>query len=261
MLWEAVLIGANEDLDNIPKQFISVKELLEIFADCENMTHERAAQWFINNIRILNRTKKLILKNEHTLVEYEQNDNNFYGCPIGTIRLIADGGDYDPFSDCVGFARYTILKDLKNEGLDIDDSLINNSCAYHSKNCYEHDDNFYKNQSSHLKEELDSLTQNDSRRSNKNNGNIQFIHFLDFESQSYVPKFALLLRLHHDLVYVGRYDNETKTRRVEMFLEEYGREYNVQSSTAQYYSNLLTTRDKSKKSASEAIKKALSDQS
>ncbi|EXD48086.1 hypothetical protein J459_3284, partial [Acinetobacter baumannii 564012] len=27
--WEAVLIGANEDLDNIPKQFISVNELLE----------------------------------------------------------------------------------------------------------------------------------------------------------------------------------------------------------------------------------------
>jgi hypothetical protein len=62
MLWEAILMGANEDLDSIPKQFISVIELLEIFASCENMTHERAARWFINNIQILNRTKKLILK-------------------------------------------------------------------------------------------------------------------------------------------------------------------------------------------------------
>ncbi|MVM90659.1 hypothetical protein GNY86_03905, partial [Acinetobacter baumannii] len=64
------MIGANEDLDNIPKQFISVNELLEIFADLEKTTLEKSAQWLINNKQILNAAKKLVLKNEYTLVEY-----------------------------------------------------------------------------------------------------------------------------------------------------------------------------------------------
>lgn len=51
------MIGANEDLDNIPKQFISVNELLEIFADLEKTTLEKSAQWLINNKQILNAAK------------------------------------------------------------------------------------------------------------------------------------------------------------------------------------------------------------
>ncbi|MDR8174129.1 hypothetical protein XB94_17955, partial [Acinetobacter baumannii] len=70
------MIGANEDLDNIPKQFISVNELLEIFADLEKTTLEKSAQWLINNKQILNAAKKLVLKNEYTLVEYEHSDND-----------------------------------------------------------------------------------------------------------------------------------------------------------------------------------------
>ena len=85
MLWEAVLIGANEDLDNIPKQFISVNELLEIFADLEKTTLEKSAQWLLNNKQILNGAKKLVLKNEYTLVEYEHSDNEFYSFQIEAL--------------------------------------------------------------------------------------------------------------------------------------------------------------------------------
>ncbi|MDR8182304.1 hypothetical protein XB91_19085, partial [Acinetobacter baumannii] len=81
------MIGANEDLDNIPKQFISVNELLEIFADLEKTTLEKSAQWLINNKQILNAAKKLVLKNEYTLVEYEHSDNDFYNCPIEALSL------------------------------------------------------------------------------------------------------------------------------------------------------------------------------
>ncbi|MDR8170129.1 hypothetical protein XB89_17100, partial [Acinetobacter baumannii] len=98
------MIGANEDLDNIPKQFISVNELLEIFADLEKTTLEKSAQWLINNKQILNAAKKLVLKNEYTLVEYEHSDNDFYNCPIEALSLIASGEDCDPFSDYVGFS-------------------------------------------------------------------------------------------------------------------------------------------------------------
>ncbi len=120
--WEAVLIGANEDLDNIPKQFISVNELLEIFADLEKTTLEKSAQWLINNKQILNAAKKLVLKNEYTLVEYEHSDNDFYNCPIEALSLIASGEDCDPYSDYVGFSRYVILMSLKELGLDIGDA-------------------------------------------------------------------------------------------------------------------------------------------
>jgi hypothetical protein len=257
------LIGANEDLDSIPKQFISVDELLRLFANCENTNLEKSAQWLINNIEILNRTKKLILRNDYTLIEYEQNENDLYNCPITTIRLIAGGEDYDPFSDCVGFARYMVLMDLKSRGLDIDDNLIENSRPYISKICYEQDDNFYKNQLIYMLDEENHLIHHSNQKPNNNNENIPFIHFLDPNSPSYNRKFALLLRLHHDLVYVGRYEDKTKNERVEQFLEEYGENYGVTSTTthATYYANLLTTRTKAKNVASEAVKKAFSDQS
>lgn len=257
------MIGANEDLDSIPKQFISVDELLRLFANCENTNLEKSAQWLINNIDILNRTKKLILKNDYTLIEYEQNENDFYNCPITTIRLLAEGEDYDPFSDCVGFARYMVLMDLKSRGLDIDDNLIENSHPYISKICYEQDDNFYKNQSIYVLSEKNHLIHHSNQSPHNRNENIPFLHFLDPNSPSYNPKFPLLLRLNHDLVYVGRYEDKTKTERVELFLAEYGKDYGVHpsSTTATYYANLLTTRTKAKNVASEAVKKAFSDQS
>ena len=257
------MIGANEDLDSIPKQFISVDELLRLFANCENTNLEKSAQWLINNVEILNRTKKLILKNDYTLIEYEQNENDLYNCPITTIRLIAEGEDYDPFSDCVGFARYMVLMDLKSRGLDIDDNLIKNSHPYISKICFEQDDNFYKNQSIYVLNEKSYLIHDSNQSFNNRNDSIPYLCFLDSNNPSYYPKIALLLRLHNDLVSNCRYGDKTKNERVEIFLEEYGGEYGVQpsSTNATYYANLLTTRTKAKNAASEAIEKAFSDQS
>lgn len=39
----------------------------------------------------LNGAKKLVLKNEYTLVEYKHSDNDFYNCPIEALSLIASG--------------------------------------------------------------------------------------------------------------------------------------------------------------------------
>ncbi len=129
------MVGANDYLNNIPKQFISVSELLGLFSKIEKMTLENSAQWLLNHIHILNKSKKLVLKNSYTLIEYEYNDNDFYNCPIEAVKLIASGEDCDPFGDCVGFARYVILMSLKELGLDIDDTLINSSHAYIAQNC------------------------------------------------------------------------------------------------------------------------------
>ncbi|MEZ6840853.1 hypothetical protein ABVN80_06965 [Acinetobacter baumannii] len=52
----------------------------------------------------MNAAKKLVLKNEYTLVEYEHSDNDFYNCPIEALSLIASGEDCDPYSDYVGFS-------------------------------------------------------------------------------------------------------------------------------------------------------------
>ena len=48
MLWEVVLVGANDYLNNIPKQFISVSELLGLFSKIEKMTLENSAQWLLS---------------------------------------------------------------------------------------------------------------------------------------------------------------------------------------------------------------------
>ena len=106
-----------------------MSELLELFANLEKITLEQSAQWLVNHIHILNRTKKLVLKNEYTLIEYEYNDNDFYNCPIEAIKLIANGEEVF-VTDSIGFARLTILLHLKEIGLDIDDNVINNSHAY-----------------------------------------------------------------------------------------------------------------------------------
>ena len=259
MLWEAVLIGANEDLDNIPKQFISVNELLEIFADLEKTTLEKSAQWLLNNKQILNGAKKLVLKNEYTLVEYEHSDNDFYSCPIEALSLIANGEDCDPFNDYVGFARYVILMSLKEWGLGIDDTLINNKHAYIAKKCYGQDDNFYKKQCAYLismigqKPELELPIQQEK--------DINNTYLLNPSNPNYIPAYALLLRIHHDLNTLGRFEG-TKQKRVADCIEEYGEYYGVQntSTNAIHFSNLIKVRTTAKDEASTAMKKILSQE-
>lgn len=251
------MIGANEDLDSIPKQFISVDELLQIFADCEKTTIIKSAQWFVNNIQILNRTKKLILRNSYTLVEYEYNGNNFYNCPIKTIKLIAEGEDV-LFADCVGFARYRVLKDLKKNRLEINDDLIKSSSPYKSKICYADDDNFYKNQCDDLIEDLKNEPKDVTTlyEIEKNN----HVYLLDKNNPSYNSMFALLFRVNHDLISNERFSHKaTKLERVKDCLEEYAHIYNIQPSATNitHIANLIKVRDKARHIGKEAMTKIL----
>ena len=187
------------------------------------------------------------------------NDNDFYNCPIETVKLIASGEDCDPFSDCVGFARYVILMSLKELGLDIDDTLINNSHAYIAQKCYEHDDNFYKSQCAYLigmidqkpEQELPSLQEN----------NLNNIYLLNPNNQNYVAAYALLLRIHHDLNTVGRFEG-TKQQRIETCLDEYCHLYAYQNTPTNvvHLSNLIKVRTAAKDEASTAMKKILSQE-
>lgn len=259
MLWEAVLIGANEDLDNIPKQFISVNELLGLFSKLEKITIEQSAQWLLNNIHILNRSKKLVLKNTYTLIEYEYNDNDFYNCPIEAVSLIANGEDCDPFNDYVGFSRYMILMSLKELGLDIDDTLIDNSHAYIAQNCYEYDDNFYKKQCAYLNSMINKKPEQELPIQQEKS--INHLYLLNPNNQNYVPAYALLLRIHHDLNTVGRFEG-TKQQRIEMCIEEYGHLYSYQNTPTNvlHLSNLIKVRTAAKEEASTAMNKILSQE-
>lgn len=253
------MIGVNENLDDIPKQFISVNELLDIFADLEKTTLERSAQWLINNKHILNGAKKLVLKNEYTLVEYKHSDNDFYNCPIEALSLIASGEDCDPFNDYVGFSRYVILMSLKELGLDVEDTLINNSRAYIAKDCHEYDDNFYKKQCAYLISMINQKSELElPMRQEKDINNT---YLLNPNNPNYTPAYALLLRIHHDLNTVGRFEG-TKQKRVADCLDEYGQHYYVQNTptNATHFSNLIKVRATSKDEANTAMKKILSQE-
>ncbi|AWL28253.1 hypothetical protein DJ533_06525 [Acinetobacter defluvii] len=220
----AVLIGVNEYIDNIPEQFISVDELLKILADCEKTTIIKSAQWLMNHIQILNRTRKLILKNSYTLVEYEYNDNDFYNCPITTIRLIADEEEVF-YTDCVGFARYRVLKDLKNIGLGINDDLIGNS-PYMSKSCSESDDNFYKNQCYDLMKDLNKVRNMNIQKPQKLSDIHQHATFLNKDNHLYCREMALLGRLNHEFNVLGNYGGRSnKEDKIKDFLRDNGEEY------------------------------------
>lgn len=220
------MIGANDDLEKIPKQFISVAELLELFANCEQMSLERSAQWFLNNVQILNRTKKLILKNSYTLIEYEYNDSNFYICPIETIRLIALGEDCELSSEYVGFARRRILIDLKGIGLDINDDLIRNSPIYISELCHEDDDNFYKNQCKDLKNELNALKAIRIQKPQKLSDIHRYAVYLNKGNPLYFQDLELLARIHHELNVMEAYKGRSnKDDRIKDFLKDHGAEY------------------------------------
>lgn len=262
MPWEVVLIGANEDLESIPKQFISVNELLRLFARFEKVTIEQSAQWLFNNINILNKSKKLVLKDSYTLIEYQYNDNDFYNCPIETIKLIASGEDSDSFNDYVGFGRYQLLKDLKGMGLDIDDNLV--GCAYVSKFCYENDDNFYKNQCIYLIEDINQKSKN--QKTLPKTDEIHYLYLLDKNNPSYSGRAALLLRIIHDLITLERFDEKkpnhpkpTKQERVADCLEEYGKNYGIQNTptNAIHFANLIHTREKSKSAAIKVMSEIL----
>lgn len=252
------MIGASDYLNNIPKQFISVGELLGLFSKLEKMTLEESAQWFVNNIHLLNKSKKLVLKNSYTLIEYEYNDNDFYNCPIETIRLIANGEDEEFSSDYVGFSRFLLLKELDSIGLDIDKNILLNSRPYISKSCYESDDNFYKNQCVYLKEDLDRLK--DMNTSIAQEEDIPRIHFLDKEHNCYVPLFALILHVHQDVNYTERYSDKTVQKdRIFAFLEDYGEHYNYRATDTHsaVLSQIIPNRKDAKIKATQAIGRAL----
>lgn len=252
------MIGAKQDLYSIKKQFISVDELLKIFADCEGITIEESAQWFAINLNILRRSVRLVLKNDHTLVEYEYDDHNFYNCPIKTIELIADGEEVF-FPDYVGFSRYLILMILKELGLDVDDDLINNSRPYISQKCYEQDDNFYKSQCAYLISMIDQKSEQELPIIQEKN--LNHIYLLNPYNQNYVAAYALLLRVHHDLNTVGRFEG-TKQKRIEMCLEEYGHLYAYQNTSTNvlHLSNLIKVRTSAKDEASKVITKIFSQE-
>lgn len=235
-----------------------MNELLELFVELERMTLERSAQWLLKNIHILNKSKKLVLKNAYTLIEYEYNNNEFYNCPIETLRLIASGESDEFSSDYVGFSRFQLLKDLKSIGLDIDDNLILNSCAYITQSCYESDDNFYKNQCMHLITELNQKENNPKTLSTTKEINFQYL--LDSNNPNYVPAYALLLRIHHDLNFVGRFDG-TKQERVAMCIEDYGDIYNYKNTATNvtHLANLIKVRESTKKVHNDIMKKIISD--
>ena len=232
-----------------------MSELLELFANLEKITLEQSAQWLVNHIHILNRTKKLVLKNEYTLIEYEYNDNDFYNCPIEAIKLIANGEEVF-VTDSIGFARLTILLHLKEIGLDIDDNVINNSHAYLSSNCYENDDNFYKNQCAYLMSMINNNPQQELP--NQQERSINHIYLLNPNSPSYVSAYALLLRVHHDLNSIGRFEG-TKQERVAMCLEEYGYIYNYRNSgtNTTHLANLIKVRDSAKQISNDVMSKIL----
>lgn len=258
-LWEAVLIGANDYLDNIPKQFISVGELLGLFSKIEKTTLEGSAKWLSNHTHILNKSKKLVLKNSYTLIEYEYNDNDFYNCPIETIRLIANGEDEEFSSEYVGFSRFLLLKDLQSIRLNIDKNILLNSLPYISQSCYESDDNFYKNQCIYLDAESKQRLSNEVKPIEHEK--VNHLYLLDKNNQAYTPKIALHMRLTHDLITLDRFNTEsTKQKRIAMCLEEYGKHYGVRNTPTNvtHFSNIITTRENSKDIATVTMREMLS---
>lgn len=211
------------DLKNIQNQFISVNELLSLLSDIGNAPLEESAQWLLNHIRILNRTKRLVLENSYTLVEYEYNDNNFYNCPIKTIGLIASGEDDVLCGDCVGFARTRVLADLKNNSVNIDDELIKNSHPYISQSCLEEDDNFYKNQ---LIDELEKSQSINTQPPQKLSDIHKYAIYLNKGNPLYFQNLELLARIHHELNVMNGYDGRSnKDDRIKDFLRDHGAEY------------------------------------
>ena len=253
------MIGAKQDLDSIPKQFISVDELLMIFTKLEKTTIQESAQWLVGHLSILEYSVSLVYKNDYTLVRYEHNDRNFYNSPIETIKLIAEGEEGFP-TDCIGFSRYLILHELKSQGLEINNNLIDDSCPFFDENCHEGDDNFYKNQSIYLKKDLDRLK--DVNTSTDQKENIPRLHFLDKNHSCYVPLFALILRIHQDVNYTERYDDKKLQKdRIFAFLEEYGEHYRypVTDTRSTVLSQIIPNRKDAKVKASRAIGKALAE--
>ena len=253
----AVLIGAKQDLESIPKQFISVDELLRLFAKLEKITIEEAAQWFVRHQSILKYNASLVYKNNYTLVRYEYNDRNFYNSPIETIKLIAEGEEGFP-TDCIGFSRYLILHELKSQGLKINSNLIDNSCPFFDENCHEGDESFYKNQSTYLKKDLDRLKGMNAPIAQKED--IPRLHFLDKNHSCYVPIFALILQLNQDVNYTERYDDKKVQKdRIFAFLEEYGEHYGYTATEtrAAVLAQIIPNRKAAKIKAAQAIGRAL----
>ena len=248
-----------DDLLNILRQFISVDDLLRILVEAEQTTKQNAAVWLLTS-GVLGRTKELIFIDEYLLVEYKNYDNEFYQSPFDTLTLIAQGEEAF-FTDCIGFARRRILIDIKNEGLNISDELIQDSSAYISAKSYEYDDNFYKNQCIDL---MNNLKAGDSYQEIlPKTKEINYFYLLDKNNRSYIPKFALLLRITHDLITNERFTHKpTKQERIADCLDEYGHHYGVQNTltNVNHFSNLINTRDKSKDMATNTMSKIISQE-
>lgn len=212
-----------------------------------------AACWLDANKNILRKTKSLVLYGDYAVIEYKDYaPNNVYECPIQTIFLISIDEDCSLWSDSVGFARKRLLVDLKSKGFNIDDEIIRTTPPYISQDCSEEDDNFYKNQCIDLINDIKEIPINEPSRTQKNE--VPYIHFLDKNHHDYVPIFALIVKIHHDMNFLNRYEGESvKQNRIKMFLEEYGLSYKY-SATDTHAKNLAQIIPNRKEAKNKTIK-------
>lgn len=244
-----------DDLNNLKKQFISIDDLFALVLSVQSVREQEVAQWLLSK-NILRRSKALAFKNNYILEEFEHSKELSLMPPIKAIRLIAEGEiAFD--TEFVGFARFQLLTDLKNSGIAISAKAIAESEPYLSINSYENDDNFYKNQCIALRQQYGSISNKKFiDQPVRQELEIRYIEQLDPRSVRYNKKFACLLRVSNDLLYVGKYEHQsTKQKKVKDCLEEYGCEYSCPptKTNVEHFCNLIKTRDKAKKMAKEAI--------
>lgn len=134
------------------KKFISIDELFDLLMGIENMSMEHVAQWLIRE-NILKKTKALVLENDYLLLEYGTQQTEKYESPLAEVKKIADGGSIIIDCDIIGFARKRLLNEIKNNGIEIPQKIIDESLFYMPNNSYEYDDNFYKYQCEDLMNE------------------------------------------------------------------------------------------------------------
>lgn len=246
-------------------QFISIDELLGLLINLEQTTTQQVAQWLINK-GILKKTKSLVLLDGYMLKEYEPRSSDYYQSPIDTMVMIA-GGEHDGFfTDIIGFARFRLLMDVKNHGVNIPDEIIKNSVPYISNVCYEDDDNFYKNQCIDLKILMAMNNVVEPRTIQVINDDLKdraHIEFLDKNNPKYFAKFALLTRIHQEINFVGKFaDHKDKTKqdKVKDLLEEYGQDYGcpATSTNINLFSNFIPSRKNAEKALEEAKKRLFS---
>lgn len=202
-----------KNLDNLRKQFISVNELLDLLVNIDCVNKQTIARWLVS-FNVLNKTKSLILENDYILLEYDELQSTLYRHPIHEIKNVADG-DMELDGDTVGFARKRLLIEIRNQGIDIPQKIIDDSIFYVSSKSYEYDDNFYKKQCIDLMEEKGVQAQpldKDSRYARLFNPN----------DHLYSSRLHALAEIHVCLNMMDGYDgkNYNKDKRIRDWLED-----------------------------------------